>query len=167
MHIKELPEKERKRIEKESRKMEKERERMEKESRRKDKARRESFLPQPSFGPPPSTNKLSKPAHTPAHLAHPYQPSPSPSQLGNPAIYTAPPPPQQQRQSSAPPPGLLAAFSQLESQDGSGYQSAYVVPGPSGSGNGGRGYGWGGRPTSIYGQGGNPVSSLLHKWSKD
>ncbi|PIL25495.1 hypothetical protein GSI_13385 [Ganoderma sinense ZZ0214-1] len=167
MHIKELPEKERKRIEKESRRLEKERERMEKESRRKDKARRESYLPQPSFGAPPATNKLSRPAHMP----HPYQPSPSPSQLGNPAIYTAPPPPPPQRQSSAPLPGSFAAFSQLESQDGSGYQSAYVVPGPSGSGNGGRGYGWGGgRPTSIYGQGGNskgPVSTLLHKWSKD
>ena len=166
MHIKELSEKERKRVEKESRKLEKERERMEKESRRKDKARRESYFPQPSFGPPPATNKLSKPAHTPAHMTHPYQPSPSPSQLGNPAIYAAPPP--QQRQESLPRPGSIAAFSQLESQDGLGYQSAYVVPGPSGSGNGGRGYGWGGgRPTSIYGNSKGPVSTLLHKWAKD
>lgn len=194
--FKELSEKERKRIEKESRRMEKERERMEKESRRKDKARRDSYFPQPSLGPPPSTNRLSKPSpspspqppyHTPAHMTHPYQPSPSPSQLGNPAIYSAPPLPpqqqQQQRQSSLPRPGSMAfpqpqsaAFSQLESQDGMGYQSAYVVPGPGPSGNGGRGYGWsGGRPASIYGgqngsgngNGKGPVSSLLHMWSKD
>ncbi|KAM5544437.1 hypothetical protein V8D89_002097 [Ganoderma adspersum] len=184
MHVNQLSEKERKRIEKENRKMEKERERMDKESRRKDKARRESY-PQPSFGPPlpPPTNKLSKPSsspspqppyHTPAHMPHPYQPSPSPSQLGNPAIYAAPPPPTQQpqqRQESLPRTGSMAfppaTFYQLESQDGMGYQSAYVVSGPSGSG--GRGWG-GGRPTSIYGQGGNskgPVSTLLHKWSKD
>ena len=205
MPMKELPEKERKRIEKESRKIEK-------ESRRKDKdkARRDSYFPQPSLAPPPSTNKLSKPSpspsprphphppyHTPAHMSHPYQPSPSPAQLGNPAIYAAPPPPtptppqqQHRRQSSSiPRPGSMAfpqpqppsaVFSQLESQDGLGYQTAYVVPGPSGSGGGGagRGFGWGGggRPTSIYGGsgagGGNgsgkgPVSTLLHMWSKD
>ena len=183
MHVNQLSEKERKRIEKENRKLEKERERMDKESRRKDKARRDSSYPQPSFGPPlpPPTNKLSRPSsssspspqpqyHTPAHMPHPYQPSPSPSQLGNPAIYAAPPPQQIQRQESLPRPGSTAfppaSFYQIESQDGTGYQSAYVVPGPSGSG--GR---WGGgRPTSIYGQGGNskgPVSTLLHKWSKD
>lgn len=43
-------------------------------------------------------NKLTRPGSTPpsnrvhAHQVHPNQPSPSPSQLNNPSIYTSPPP---------------------------------------------------------------------------
>ena len=50
----------------------------------------------------PSPSRLSPPGHTPAHRAHPTQPSPSPSQINNPSIYAAPPvmPP---RRSPAPP----------------------------------------------------------------
>ncbi|PPQ90776.1 hypothetical protein CVT25_010165 [Psilocybe cyanescens] len=54
-------------------------------------------------GPPltkPSGNKLYRPRkasspnqHVHAHQVHPNQPSPSPSQIDNPSIYTAPPPP--------------------------------------------------------------------------
>ncbi|KAI1784685.1 hypothetical protein LXA43DRAFT_1121514 [Ganoderma leucocontextum] len=173
-----LSEKERKRMEKESRKMEKERERAEKESRRKDKARRDSYFPQPSLGPPPpSTNKLSKPSpspsphppyHTPAHMPHPYQPSPSPAQLGNPAIYAAPP--THQRQSSFPRPESMAfpqppsaAFSQLQAQDGLGRERGRRV--------------WVGRRKADVDlwraerererERKGPVSALLHMWSKD
>lgn len=50
----------------------------------------------------PEPNKLTRPAstyhaRTPSYLPHPYQPSPSPSQLNNPGIYAGVPPPNYNR----------------------------------------------------------------------
>jgi len=75
-----------KKTEKAEKEREKAQRRLEEERRKAEKKR------------PPEPSKLNKPSspprnyHIPAHQVHPYQPSPSPSQLNNPAIYAAPPP---------------------------------------------------------------------------
>ena len=132
-----------------------------------------------SLSPPgdPST-KLSKRPHTPSHQLHPYPPSPSPSQLGNPAIYAAPPPPgphpptismpqARPRPTSMAfptpvPPGANAFYG--PGVGGAGYQPGYPQAPPFPQIDEARP---GGRPSSYAPPPGKgPVSSLLEMWAK-
>ncbi|KAI0709639.1 hypothetical protein C8T65DRAFT_727346 [Cerioporus squamosus] len=96
--------------EKERRRIEKERQKAEKEAKKNKKSKGKESTPPPPPPGAPAPNKLSKPTtsshlatpsfsgyHTPSFQTHPYQPSPSPSQLNNPMIYSAPPPPPRPR----------------------------------------------------------------------
>lgn len=63
----------------------------------------------------PEPNRLTRPtssynAHTPPHLPHPYQPSPSPSQLNNPGIYAGAPPQNYNRPSNTHPSSILSPW---------------------------------------------------------
>ncbi|KAH9926333.1 uncharacterized protein BXZ73DRAFT_103014 [Epithele typhae] len=174
-----LSDKERKKLERER---EKERKKTEKDGKKKPKSKaqedpalRLSTSPSPPQGHAsapvsrahspsrPPKGKLAKSSHTPAHQVHVYQPSPSPSQLGNPMIYAAPPPPHTS-QASRPRPGSMAypAPNHVQSPI-----SPTTQQGPA-FGN------WGsmdrqssGRPTSFFQPAGKgPVTSLLSMWSK-
>lgn len=76
---------------------------------------------------PPPPNNSTRPVsqnglRTPAHQPHPRQPSPSPSQLNNPFIYTAPPP----RGRSPPRPTQPTLHPHANSHP---YPNAFYVPG--------------------------------------
>ncbi|EMD38768.1 hypothetical protein CERSUDRAFT_92805 [Gelatoporia subvermispora B] len=79
-------EKKHKKAEKLEKERERERQRLEKDYRKTDKKQ----SPEPSATL--KHRKSASAAHIPAHQVHPYQPSPSPAQLNNPAVYAAPPP---------------------------------------------------------------------------
>ena len=176
--------------EKERRRMEKERLKAEKEAKKNKKNKGKETTPPPQPSGAPATNKLSRPSssaqyttlpfssyHTPSFQTHPYQPSPSPSQLNNPMIYAAPPP---------PPPRRPVSMS-FPTPDSSAHAQSFYGSGPAGGYNSfpepmggqapiGSGYRPGylssasaaGRPSSSYqpSSGKGPVSTLLEMWSK-
>ena len=188
----ELSEKERRRLEKESKKAEK----RAKKEKEKEKESRGDKPPIPTpTSIPPQPHKLSKPTgsyHHPAHQVHPHQPSPSPAQLNNPAIYAAPPPSPPPPRHTRPRP-VSMAIPMPTAQPGamSFYGSGMPPPPPppsSGPGAGNQsplggpssnyrpgylsmspdGAGGGGRPTLFFqsSSGKGPVSALLDMWSK-
>ncbi|KAI0351868.1 hypothetical protein OH77DRAFT_1438977 [Trametes cingulata] len=190
---------------KERRKAEKESKKAEKESKKGGKDGKKSGKKDKDAAPTPAHGKLTKPAsgpsspgapplpdrpphappnsflgyHVPPHQTHPYQPSPSPSQLNNPMIYTAPPPPPAHASASAPMSVTFPAPSFYGSAAGSGFNA---MPSPSPSPNprpGGGGYrpGYVGAseharpasyhpPSSSSSGGKGPVTALLEMWSK-
>ncbi|OBZ65250.1 hypothetical protein A0H81_14774 [Grifola frondosa] len=96
----------------------------------------------------PEPNKLTKPtswppsssppdSHIHSNQVHPYQPSPSPSQLNNPSIYVAPPPPHPSHshffQSHAPPP-FPTPSTTPGSGSGSHHDHAPSAPNPAAKG---------------------------------
>ncbi|TFK87031.1 hypothetical protein K466DRAFT_131270 [Polyporus arcularius HHB13444] len=172
--------------EKERRQMEKERQKAEKEAKKNKKSKGKESTPPPPPPGAPAANKLTKPTaptsssylassyHTPAFQTHPYQPSPSPSQLNNPMIYSAPPPPPRARpvsmafpmpdaHSGRPQsfygsgPGAYNAYPEPmhgETPLGAGYQPGYVSSPQNAA------------PPSSSSSGKGPVSALLEMWSK-
>ncbi|RPD58862.1 hypothetical protein L226DRAFT_471178 [Lentinus tigrinus ALCF2SS1-7] len=176
----EISDKERRRIEKERQKAEREREREAKKNK-KTKGKESASPPPPSGTPPP--HRLAKPSssspfssyHTPSFQTHPYQPSPSPSQLNNPMVYTAPPPP--------PPRHPRPVSMAFPMPDGTGRPQSFYGSGPmgynafpepmDGQAPVGSGYqpGYVSSPqetSSSYPPSGGkgPVSALLEMWSK-
>ncbi|OCH84699.1 hypothetical protein OBBRIDRAFT_383395 [Obba rivulosa] len=124
---------------KKAEKIEKEREKEREREREKERLRLEKEQRNADKKHPPEPSKHSKLSsspprnhHTPAHQAHPYQPSPSPAQLKNPAIYAAPPPRRPSHAPSrslhAPPPPPVALPSP------GGFYSPGIVPPPGGPG---------------------------------
>lgn len=99
--------KERRRREKEREKELQKREKEAKRDKGKDGGRtRARSLDRDDRGRGAAGNRLAKPTrgnHVPAHRVHPNQPSPSPSQLNNPAIYAAPMPRPPPRPTLMPP----------------------------------------------------------------
>ncbi|KAI0819584.1 hypothetical protein BC628DRAFT_1401730 [Trametes gibbosa] len=150
---------------------------------------------------PANTNKLTKPSassprapaiperlnhttsffgrHVPSHQTHPYQPSPSPSQLNNPTIYTSPHLPAPNISSSRYNPTPSPPSMSFPSPDigvgqlfyGSAVGTGYgAMPAPSGPGYRPRDTGpvrpvsYHAPPSTSGGKG--PVTSLLEMWSK-
>lgn len=87
---------------------------LEKAQKRADREHKKTEKEHKKKGSPvrPEPNRDTKPSapnttyHVPAHQAHPYQPTPTPSQINNPFIYAAPPPqlPRPSSQYGVPPP---------------------------------------------------------------
>ncbi|KAL1942985.1 hypothetical protein VTO73DRAFT_4656 [Trametes versicolor] len=145
-------------------------------------------LTRPSPGAPALPDRPPHPSsffgrHVPPHQTHPYQPSPSPSQLNNPMIYTAPPPLPPgmgpARYPSGPGPAPVAfPFPDLgtgQSFYGSAAGTGYGALPPSGGAGlrpGYSGASGSARPSSYHPSasasptGEGPVTSLLKMWSK-
>ncbi|KAI8974595.1 hypothetical protein BD414DRAFT_498155 [Trametes punicea] len=191
--LSEFSDKERRRAEKESKKPAK-------ESKKTGKEKAESLSspgqpnpirltkplsPSTSGPPPPLPDRHSHSSsflgryHVPPHQAHPYQPSPSPSQLNNPMIYAAPPPPQ--------PPNSTMAPSRYRPADASAHVAFPMPATPFYSPTAGSGYnamppappggmyqpGYSAKPESgkpptpsSSSSGKGPVTTLLEMWSK-